>query len=261
MAYLRDTAIVLKNEPFREQDAWITLYGKEHGKLVAVARGARSWKAKQLGQLEPLSCVEVMIAKGQAFDKLAVAQMRGTRRGLRASLEGVAIAAAFADLVSQATQPNAPDEAIFTLSQHLFTCLSALPSGMSPERATLVYAGAVMQLLGLLGYGSQLDACVLCHTKLEDQAWAIGPAGGLVCGSCLRREPAWRERAVPLSKDMRKLLLFLVRVSGEEVLKLSAPPGYFRTVTQAVEELVQVLPLKTSPHGFHTISFLLQPLG
>lgn len=261
MAYLRDTAIVLKNEPFREQDSWVTLYGREHGKLVAVARGVRSWKAKQLGHLEPLSCVEVMIARGQAFDKLAVARTSGSRQQLRTSLEGMVIGSAFADLVAQATQPQAPDEEIFFLCRDVLTCLEKLSTTISPERATLIYASAVMHLLEHLGYGSHLDACVVCHQKLGDESWAIGTLGGLVCSSCLRREPGMRERAVFLDPNMRKLLLFLARVSCEEVLKISAPPGYFRAVTQAVEELVQVLPIKQQPHGFQTISFLLQPAG
>jgi DNA repair protein RecO (recombination protein O) len=261
MAYLRDLAIVLKNEPFREHDSWVTLYGKEQGKMIAVARGARTWKAKQLGHLEPLSCVEVMIAHGQAFDKLAVARAAGSRQKLRQSLEGLTIGSAFANLVAQATQPQAPDEAIFLLCRDLLQCLENLSAAISPERATLVYASAVMHLLAHLGYGSHLDACVLCQTRLEEEAWAVGTAGGLLCPSCLRREAGLRERAVFLDPSMRKLLLFLARVSCEDVLKVSAPPGYFRVATQAVEELVQVLPIRERPHGFQTISFLLQPAG
>ncbi len=261
MAYLRDTAIVLKNEPFREQDAWVTLYGREHGKLVAVARGARTWQAKQLGHLEPLSCVEVMIAHGQAFDKLAVARTTSARQKLRSSLEGLAVASAFADLVAQATHPQAPDERIFELCRDLITSVEDLSTSISPERATLLYASAVMHLLSELGYGSQLDACVVCHQKLGDRAWAVSPAGGLVCPTCLPYESSWRDRAVFLDQNMRKLLLFLARVSYQDVLKVSAPPGYFRSVSLAVEELVQVLPIKQRPHGFQTISFLLQPAG
>jgi len=41
MSYIRDRVIVLKSEPFREHDSWLTCYGKEQGKLIAVARGAR----------------------------------------------------------------------------------------------------------------------------------------------------------------------------------------------------------------------------
>lgn len=261
MPYLRDTAIVLKNEPFREHDSKVTLYGQEHGKIVAVARGVRKWNAKQLGHLEPLSCVEVMIAQGQAFDKLAVARTNGSRQKLRASLDALVIGSAFADLVAVSTQPQAPDPEIFFLCRDVLACLERLTTSISPERATLVYAGAVMRLLAYLGYGSKLDACVICHELLGEKTWAIGSAGGLVCASCLRRESGIQERAVSLNADMRKLLLFLARVSSEEILKVSAPAGYFRTVTQAVEELVQVLPIKQCPHGFQTISYLLQPAG
>ena len=38
--YLRDRAIVLRNEPFREHDRKVVLFGMQHGLLEAVARGA-----------------------------------------------------------------------------------------------------------------------------------------------------------------------------------------------------------------------------
>lgn len=257
MAYLRDHALVLKREPFREQDAWVTLYGREFGKLVAVARGARVPRAKQLGHLEPLATIEVMIAKGQAFDKLAVARTVRSNHRLHDSLTGLTVCSAFADLIAQATQPHVPDERIFLLAEELVLQLEGVADAISPERASILYASAVLRLLRFLGYSSRLDVCVLCQAPLGDRSWAIGAAGGLVCPKCLIRESSWRERAVLLDPSMRKLLLFLQRVSSAEVLKVSAPPVYFRTVTQAVQELTHVLPLRSAPHGFQTIPLIL----
>ncbi len=253
MAYLRDTAIVLKNEAFREQDAWVTLYGREFGKLVAVARGGRAAKAKQLGHLEPLSTVQVMIAKGQAFDKLAVARATRSTHSIRASLPALTVISAFTDLVAQATHPQAPDEQIFYLLEALLLQLEQTPSTISAERATLLYASAVLHLLNLLGYASQLDRCTVCHVALDERAWVVGVAGGLVCDACLQKEPSWRERAQLLQPDHKKLLLFLQKVSFGEVLKISAPVEYFQSVIRAVEELSLVLPLRKKPHGFITI--------
>src|SRR6516164_59157 len=86
MPYLRDTVYVLRTEPFREHDAWISMYGREHGKLEAVARGFRNAKAKQHGHLEPLTKTEVMIAVGASVDKLAVAHAVGAQTDLRSRL-------------------------------------------------------------------------------------------------------------------------------------------------------------------------------
>ena len=73
MPYIRDRVIVLRSESFREHDRRIVMFGLGHGLLSAVARGASAQQAKQGGHIVPFSEAEVLIAKGAAFDKLAVA--------------------------------------------------------------------------------------------------------------------------------------------------------------------------------------------
>ena len=103
MSYTRDRAIVLRAEPFREQDIWLTCYGRWSGKFTAVARGARSLKAKQLGHVEALSEVEVMIAKGSAFDKVAVSRLVEPRTHVRRSLSATVLAGAAVDFIDRLT--------------------------------------------------------------------------------------------------------------------------------------------------------------
>src|SRR6266567_7926085 len=100
MPYLRDRVIVLSKEPFREQDRRYVMYGQEHGLLIAVARGASVKSSKQAGHLEPFCTSDVMIAKGSAFDKLAVAKMVDWPwRGSSPRLEAYAVCGAFSELV------------------------------------------------------------------------------------------------------------------------------------------------------------------
>src|SRR3989338_2779477 len=103
MSYLRDTAIVLRREPFREEDAWLTLFSKHHGKLEAVARSGHRLEAKALGHADVFSEVEVMIAKGRSFDKLAVVHLVRPRHNLRQSLPALIMAGGFLNLVDALT--------------------------------------------------------------------------------------------------------------------------------------------------------------
>lgn len=157
MPYLRDTAYVLKSEPYREHDAWITLYGREHGKLEAVARGARSWRAKQRGHLEPLAKADVMIAIGASFDKLAVARTLGAQTDLRSGLGAVTMFGAFCDLVDRLTRPGVADPDIFDLLDELVAAWRGAIREPSPERARFLYAAASLRLLSSLGYDPAFD--------------------------------------------------------------------------------------------------------
>lgn len=159
MPYLRDRVIVLKKEPFREQDRRYVMYGREHGLLVAVARGASLPRSKQAGHLEPFSEAEVMIAKGVAFDKLAVAHRVGVIHEL--PLPAIVISGAFADLVIKLTRQGIADERIFILLKDVIETLATMPESPSPERARLIYSAATLRLLDLVGFAPQFDQPLL----------------------------------------------------------------------------------------------------
>ena len=173
MSYLRDRVIILKKEPFREQDRRYVMYGRTHGLLSAVARGASVSRSKQAGHLELFSVSEVMIAKGAAFDKLAVA--RGLERidlyATNGGLGGAVICGAFADLVIRLTRPGIADEGLFELLYDTMKTFGSLPEHPSQERARFLYASATLRLLDVLGYAPQLETSLLKfmrHAPLAD---------------------------------------------------------------------------------------------
>ncbi len=220
MAYLRDTVFILRSEPYRERDAWITMYGKGHGKLEAVARGVRSWKAKQHGHLEPLTKADVMVAKGASFDKLAVAHAVSAQTDLRGQLGAMAMLGSFADLVDQLTHPGLADADVFHLLDELHTAWRQVVREPSPERTRLLYAAASLRLLGLLGYAPDFDQLNLNH-------------------------------------ETRK---FLEVMDGSPLLfslSVTASPAAFNAVSRVVETALESTPLRQKPHGPLTIASLL----
>ncbi|MBI4139229.1 recombination protein O N-terminal domain-containing protein [Candidatus Uhrbacteria bacterium] len=159
MSYVRDRAFILKKEPLREHDRRYTLYGRDHGLLIAVARGASHKRSKQAGHLEPFSEVEVMIAIGRAADKLAVA--RQISRPAFNTLAGCAVMGAFVDLVSSVTHPGVSDARIFDVLRETRDACAALSTEPTPERARLIHAGAALKLLDLLGYSPPVEGALL----------------------------------------------------------------------------------------------------
>jgi DNA repair protein RecO (recombination protein O) len=219
MAYLRDTAIVLKCEPFREHDAWLTLYGRTHGKMTAVARGARRMDAKCLGHIEPLSEIEVMIAKGVTFDKIAVAKLTRPRSALRERLGTLAVAGAFAHLIDKLTHPEVGDAAIYHLLSETLDLSTKLERDPSSERGRLLLAATSLKLLDALGYA-----------------------------------PSWEET---MESDTARLLRFMRTRPLGDLLHLTAPTDLFTTASSAVENAMMRAPLQTEPHGSRTIVALL----
>lgn len=221
MAYLRDRAIILKKEPFREQDRRYTLYGKEHGLLVAVARGSSLQRSKQAGHLEPFSEAEVMIAKGAAFDKLAVARTIASAARVPPRLPSYAILGAFFDLVISLNRPGVSDHRIFDLVCEMRDACTTLPAEISPERARLLLSAATLKLLDLLGF-----------------APPFGDDAGL-------------------SAQSVTLLKFLRRFSLADALRVTAATDVLNAASARIEDAVSHTPLEKPPHGPSTLRFLL----
>lgn len=256
MAYLRDTVFILKNEPFREQDSWITMYGREQGKMVAVARGVRKWRAKQLGHLEPLAKVEVMIAKGASFDKIAVAQVIEPMNGQRDKLEALAIQGAVCDLVDKLTHPMGEDDEVYFLLNEL-RAFFELEGPLSAERGRLVLSVFTLKLLNHLGYAVHVESCVVCRRSIVDRSWFSVEAGGLICEDCHRRQAEFY-KSVSVSFSAVKLIKYLQHRPLADARLITAPSGLFIEVSDFAETFLQLAPLKVKPKGFETVTVLLR---
>lgn len=221
MPYLRDRVIVLKKEPFREQDRRYVMYGREHGLLSAVARGASLPRSKQAGHLEPFSEAEVMIAPGKAFDKLAVARMvlHPPFASAPGGLAGLAVCGAFADLLVRLLRPGIADERIFGLLAELIAVSSTLPAEPSPERGRLLYAAATLRLLDILGYGPET------------------PSGSDTVGSTYIASVYSMMRAGSLAN----------------LLRVTAPREIFTAAAGLVDAALHATSLTVEPHGPRTI--------
>ena len=226
MSYLRDTVIVLKKEPFREHDRRYTMYGLEHGLLVAVARGSSRATSKHAGLLEPLTESNVMIAKGATFDKLAVAT--GVDRVCVAPTKRLlayyAVCGGFADLLIRLLRPGIADDRIFYLLRELIDTLAAAPSEPSPDRARLILSAATLRLLDLLGFAPHIERAGEGTTSVPSLALA----------AFMRRSPL------------------------ADVLRVTARTDVFAAASSFVEEALTHAPLDREPHGPATIQALLQ---
>jgi DNA repair protein RecO (recombination protein O) len=221
MAYLRDRVFVLKSEPFREHDARVIMYGREHGKLIAVARGIRRMGAKQLGHLEPFSQADVMIAIGQAFDKLAVAQAVLPRPGLRSDLGAMAMLGPLMHLVESLTRQGVADVAIYDLLEEVIDLWQGRQP--TPERARLVLAAASLRLLDILGEAPNFE-------DLDDGEMPDG---------------------------VMTLLRFMRLRPLKDLLAVTAPGSLFIAASAAVETVLERAPLVSRLHGSATIHALL----
>lgn len=260
MPYLRDRAIVLRSDAFREHDRRLVLFGQQHGLLEAVARGASAAVSKQGGHMVPFTEVEVLIAKGAAFDKLAVARMVRSWPTVRTRLGGLSVAGGFADLFTRMQRPGIVDTEAYQLLTDVFDALHALPEEPSVDRARLFYAASVLKLLDRMGFAPPLSACASCReafTEDTEYRWLLPTEGTFVCPDCFRLVRRAHPNAMAVRTSVLGLVRFLRREPLMQVAYLSGEAGLFRDAVAVVMILLAQTPLHRAPHGDDTILALL----
>lgn len=220
MSYIRDQALILKKELVREHDRRYFLYGKEHGLLAAVARGSSLPRSKQAGALEPFSLAEVMIAHGRVFDKLAVAKNIGSAVSFK-TLTAYAVMGAFCDLVISLIRPGISDGRVFNLLCEARAVCTGLVGEPSLVRARIIFNGAVLKFLDLLGFGP----------SLSDSS--------------------------DLPAESATLIKFIRSFPLADVQRVAAETSVFDAASRFIENALSYTPLETPPHGPATIRALL----
>lgn len=223
----RTPAIILKRRDMGEADRLVTLFTPFHGKVEAIAKGARKPDSTKTGHVELYTRADVLIAKGREIDILTQAEMIEPFLPLREDLTRAAYASYVVELLDRFTYGGDSDmTALFTL---LDVTLRRL---CGDDNIRLVIRFYELQLLEETGFRPELQECVVTHEPLlpVDQFFSYHDGGvvspeGAHHGSGL----------IPLPMNTLKLLRHIQRSPYKQVAKLNIPEA----VHQDAERLMQ----------------------
>jgi DNA repair protein RecO (recombination protein O) len=173
-------AIVLRRLDYGEADRILTLLTREHGKLAAIAKGARRSRAKAASSLDLFTRSRMMLARGRNLDVIAQVERNGDVRHISGDLLRTASASLISEVVDKVLEERHPMDDVFDLVVASLTRLNQ-PSS-SPRAETSWF---LMRILDLLGYQPQLHNCAGCGAPLpEASAWFSPLLGGVLCARC-----------------------------------------------------------------------------
>ena len=176
-----ELGVVLKTTPLRESDLLITLYTETHGRVAAVARGARKSQRRFAGALQLLVLGRYQLGRrprGELWS-LEAADVEREWTQLSADVFAVAHASYVAELVGALLPPEAPDPHVLDLIVALWESLAE--GGPSPAALRAVE----LELLDLAGHRPALDACAACgNVELASGAVFDPTRGGAICKRC-----------------------------------------------------------------------------
>jgi len=225
---LKTEAVVLRSIRYSEADRILHLYSRTHGRVGAIAKGARKPKSRFGGRLEPFFRLDLVLheGRGELLTVTNAATVDGYPR-LRASGTALSAAARACDAVLRlldSTEPNLP---AYNL---LCRYLALLDDPVSERAGGLKTALSFRLKLALAaGFAPELAACTHCGDA-EHLSGFSGAAGGVVCSSC-------EAGSFPLGEDAHR---FMVEAIGRPLAEApDAEELALRQVERAVGETLE----------------------
>ncbi len=223
----RAEAITLKSHAFGERDRLLVLYTAQHGKISAVAKGARRTTSKLAAHVDLFSHGHLFLAHGRTLDQITQGETIERFPLLRTDLGRLSLAFYAGELLDRFTEERSSNPGLFTSVISVMRRLADVE--IDPLIAVRVYE---LELLGLSGYRPQLHRCVTCESLIQPEANSFSPAeGGVLCPTCAAN---YRD-AQAISVEALRLLRNL-QTRPEEILgrvRVSA-----RTMAQAEGVLI-----------------------
>lgn len=234
---LKTEAIVARSIRYGEADKILHLYTPTHGRLSAIAKGARRARSRFGARLEPFFHVRLVLHESRReLHTVTGVDTITAHTGLRERAVTLDAAARACDAVIRLFESAEPHPEVFHL---LANQLALLDSG--PAHATAANGLAFrLKLLLAAGFLPQLATCAGCG-ETEHLSGFSAAAGGVVCGAC-------QAAAFPLGEEAYR---FLVQAIGQPLAR--APEASELALSQADRAITE-----TAEHHAHV---RLRPLG
>ena len=229
-AYLVTRGIVLRETVTNDTDKILTLLTEDRGKTAVIARGVQKKNCRFAASAQPLVYSEWTLYHRKNWYYANEGTTLELFRGLRDSLDAMALGAYFAELTEAAAVEELP---AVPLLRHLLNGLYALSALRKPPE--LVKPVFELKLLSLAGYEPLLDACAVCGNPSPADPVLDAAQGVLLCRTC-----GGGNRGLPLCADSlaaaRRTIygderrLYSFRMGDEALRRLSAAAEKFLSV-------------------------------
>ena len=186
MSTEKTEGLVIKQADFSETSRVVTYYTREHGKISAIAKGARRLKGPFEAAIDLLAVSRIVFIRksSSSLDILTEAQLISRFRPSGRSLGSLYGGYYVAELLLGLTEEYDPHPILYDEAVRVLACLSESTDEKLPVlRFELVTLREIGQL-------PALDACLVCNEPVEPAgSYAIWVSqGGLICRQCQKQQ-------------------------------------------------------------------------
>jgi len=225
MALLETEAIIIIEMPQGDTSKIIRVITRDYGKVSLIAKGARTFKSRFGGALEPLNVVNLVYyyKESRNLQLLSKCDIIQHYESIRSDLQKLAVGLSIAEILINLIMEEEPNEPLFNLVKLSLDSLEG-----TKKRYEMAYWYFLTRFLHISGFGMNVHNCQKCGKirELLDIHFSIS-SGGILCNKCASKESVRR-----LSRETMQVLrqvlsqkletLFNIKASQKTVKELTA---------------------------------------
>ena len=177
-------AYVLRRVDYKESDRILTLFTRAHGKISALARGARKSNRRFAGPLEPFVLLEVTldVPVGGRLRTVRESTLLDGASGLSKRMERLNAASFVLEMLRESIPEETPEPRLFDLLRAILSRLAELDGAPLHKSVTAFQ----LKLLEQLGTAVTVNQCATCGKSVpEGRPVYFHPGrGGVICTPC-----------------------------------------------------------------------------
>ncbi len=213
---MTNLALIISRRDFRENDILVDLYTKNYGKQVAIARGAKKFKAKLSSHIEPLTLVDILIIPTKGISYLVSAKTKESFYQIKHSYNKLQTAGKALNIFNQSIKENEADQKLFN---YLLSWLKKLEESKE-EDIEYLFLLWMIRFLEMQGFMPNFKNCQSCQNKLmSGKQFFNFNTGSLLCSNCQSKYQ--NKDLYQLSENAVKLFRFLANNQEKIIVKKS----------------------------------------
>ncbi len=221
--------IVLRSIRYGEADRILHIYSESHGRIGAIAKGARKTSSRFGGRLEPFFRLDMVLHRGRGdLATVTSAATIASHSSLRESRKALDAAAGGSLAVLRLMPESEKNTAVYNLICRYFALLESKARENSVDWATFELAFR-MKLLIASGIAPELFRCAGCGSEGKWKRFSP-EAGGVVCQKCGGGD-------FPIDDEALDFMRGSIAAPMSEVV--TCRTGALKTVDRAVRETAE----------------------
>lgn len=183
----KDQALCIRKVDYSETSQVVTFFTRGHGKLPAMAKGARRKKSAYDGPFELFTFGDIVFSRRETANLANVTEFNQIPRfpGLRIHLHGLHAAMFAAELLEKFTEDHDAHPRLF---EGMLLFLDQVQQASDPSAALGHLIGIELRILEQSGHLPLFKQCANCSRPFEIQkwktAWFSASVPGLICPDC-----------------------------------------------------------------------------